>query len=66
MTRAAKIAFISQFYIFGAGCLCPLLVIRSGTVPVMYLVGLFLVAAVLFGIIWSVAVFCLYGRTTDA
>ena len=65
MNRATKISFMSIFYIFAAGCLIPVLVIGNGSIHVMYLGWLFFAAAVLFRIIWSVAVIVQYGRTGD-
>ena len=62
MSRATKISFMSIFYIFAAGCLIPVLIIGNGSIHVMYLGWLFFAAAVLFRIIWSIAVIIQYGR----
>lgn len=63
MSRATKISFMSLFYVFAAGCLVPVLVIGNGTIHVMYLGWLLFAAAILFRIIWSVAVIIQYGRS---
>ena len=61
-TGATQLSFAVFWYVFALSCLIPILVIGNGSIHVMYLGGLLLVAAVLFRMTWSIAVIFQYGR----
>jgi membrane protein CcdC involved in cytochrome C biogenesis len=61
-TGATLLSFTVFWYVFALSCLVPILVIGNGSIHVMYLGGLLLVAVVLFRITWSIAVIVQYGR----
>ncbi|MBW1895166.1 MAG: hypothetical protein JRI91_15965 [Deltaproteobacteria bacterium] len=61
-TGATLLSFTVFWYVFILSCLIPILVIGNGSIHVMYLGGLLLVAGVLFRITWSIAVIVQYGR----
>ena len=61
MNRATKISFMVFWYAFVLSCLIPLLVIRNGTIHVMYLGWAIFSAAIILRISWSVSVIVHYG-----
>ncbi|MHC4927550.1 MAG: hypothetical protein ACYTER_09550 [Planctomycetota bacterium] len=61
--HASTMALVVFWYVFILSCIIPLVVIGNGSIPVMYLGGLLLAAALIYRITWSISVILQYGRT---
>jgi hypothetical protein len=59
---AALFSLVVFWYAFVLSCLIPILVIGNGSIHVMYLGGLLLMAALIYRIAWSISVIVQYRR----